>query len=412
VSTTEDRLRDAFRADAESIRPGTIRLAPRPAADPPARQRSRPAGKPARPRRGRRLGIPLAAAAAVSIIVAAAAAVSAIGPGSHADHPPAGPASGAVPPFFVAVEPGTVAGLSNSAALQVRSSATGRIVAQVRPPARNRYFQAVASLGGDRTFIAAAAAGTPLSRPDSSCGTWLYRFRLTAQGRPADVTLLRPRLPGNVTAIAGSADGNVVAYNLRLCRSFSVLAGRVTVLSLRTGHGTSWPYAGPTGPFSLSLSAHGRLLGMVTSADGGAVQPPLDADQDAVYVLPTRGPGGLLGQHDRRVAGPAPHWALTEALTPGGATSIALLPVPSETGATPQLPLSEYNTATGRLVRVLTMLPLRGGLSAGLTVTPDASGRYLLLFGLDGGFERISTRTGQLTVIPGTLRYEPLSGAW
>jgi hypothetical protein len=409
VSTIEDRLRDAFRADAESIRPDTIRLAPRPAADPPGRQRSRPAGKPARPRRGRRLGIPLAAAAAVSIIAAAAAAVSVIGPGSRAGHPPAGPASEAVPAFFVAVEPGTVAGLSNSAALQVRSSATGRVVAQVRPPARNRYFQAVASLGGDRTFIAAAAAGTPLSRPDSSCGTWLYRFRLTAQGRPADVTLLRPRLPGTITAIAGSADGNVVAYNLRLCRSFSVLAGRVTVLSLRTGHGTSWPYAGPTGPFSLSLSAHGRLLGMVTSAE--TPQPPLYADHDAVYVLPTRGPGGLLGQHDRRVAGPAPHWALTEALTPDGAVSIALLPVPSKTGAAPQLPLSEYNTATGRLVRVLTMLPSRPP-AAGLTVTPDASGRYLLLFGLDGSFEHISTRTGQLTVIPGTLRYEPLSGAW
>jgi hypothetical protein len=411
VSTIEDRLRDAFRADAESIRPDTTRPAPRPAADPPGPQRSRPAGKPARARRGRRLGIPLAAAAAVSIIAAAAAAVSVIGPGSRAGHPPAGPASGAVPAFFVAVEPGTVAGLSNSAALQVRSSATGRVVAQVRPPARNRYFQAVASLGGDRTFIAAAAAGTPLSRPDSSCGSWLYRFRLTAQGRPADVTLLRPRLPGTITAIAGSADGNVVAYNLRLCRSFSVLAGRVTVLSLRTGHGTSWPYAGPIGPFSLSLSAHGRLLGMVTRAGGGTPRPPLYADYDAVYVLPTRGPGGLLGQHDRRVAGPAPHWALTEALTPDGTTSIALLPVPSKTGAAPQLPLSEYSTATGRLVRVLTMLPPRPP-AAGLTVTPDASGRYLLLFGLDGGFERISTRTGQLTVIPGTLRYEPLSGAW
>jgi hypothetical protein len=221
---------------------------------------------------------------------------------------------------------------------------------------------------------------------------------------------LRPRLAGNVTAIAGSTDGNVVAYNLRLCRSFSFLAGRVSVLRLRTGHVTSWPYRGPTGPYSLSLSAHGQLLGMVTSANNGSGSPQAD-DQDAVYVLPTRGPGGLLGQHDRRVAGPAPHWALTEALTPDGAISIALLPVPPKTAVTWQLPLGEYDTATGRLVRVLTMLPPRQP-SAGLTVTPDASGRYLLLFGLGGGFERISVRTGQLTVIPGTLHYEPLSGAW
>jgi hypothetical protein len=99
--------------------------------------------------------------------------------------------------------------------------------------------------GAARTFIAAAAAGSPLSRPNS-CGTWLYRFRLTAPGRPADVTRLRLRLAGSVTAIAGSADGNAVAYNPGLCRSFSVLAGRITVLSLRTGRVASWPYAGPT----------------------------------------------------------------------------------------------------------------------------------------------------------------------
>jgi hypothetical protein len=34
-----------------------------------------------------------------------------------------------------------------------------------------------------------------------------------------------------------------VAYNPGLCRSLSVLAGRMAVLSLRTGRVASWPYA-------------------------------------------------------------------------------------------------------------------------------------------------------------------------
>jgi hypothetical protein len=68
VSRIEERLREAFNADAETIRPGTVRDL-----DDLAVRRCRPAGRKAH--RRSRFVVPLAAAAAVSVVAVVAAVV-------------------------------------------------------------------------------------------------------------------------------------------------------------------------------------------------------------------------------------------------------------------------------------------------------------------------------------------------
>jgi hypothetical protein len=427
VNSLEDRLRSAYQAAADTVAPDTVRglpdLGDKPGCAPggrrwaafgqiwPSRRAASRAGR-TRPS-GRGLAIPLAAAAAVVAIAVSASIVAPrilSGQPASGQGPVGGLAQGyaghrlpgtAAPKFFVAVQ-ATGSDVQYATSLAVFSSAAGRVVGRLRLPVQNRYVQAVAALGSDRAFVVAASPG---QRPGTgrTCGTWLYRFRLTPQGRPTGLTLLRPELPGfaQPNALAASADGSAVAYDTTECTQTKASLirdyGQVGLLDVSSGRVKAWTYKSPATPYSLSLSADGSLVGMVSNPSNGARES--SQEFNAAWVLRTTAAPGQLGRHYREVVG-APAFPLSAVLSPTGAVTFAALPryFPKD-AAHWHVTLAAYQTSTGRLIR-----PLRaarfGTLNGGLGITLDTSGRHLLMFNWNNRVQRVDLATGQLTVVP------------
>src|SRR5690242_4907767 len=114
----------------------------------------------------RRRRIQGAAGGVAAAAVIAAAIPSTIGilghtPGPASGHQPGGLASG--PTFFAGVA---------TTGVNIYRSATGRVVASIRPPRPYHDFVAVSRLGGDRTFVAAAITGFS----QRACTSHLFRF--------------------------------------------------------------------------------------------------------------------------------------------------------------------------------------------------------------------------------------------
>jgi hypothetical protein len=371
----EERVRDAFGAAAETVTARDLPGVPAPAG------RSRAARGPRAwaPRARSRALVPVAAAAGVAVIaVTTALVVPALLAG-----PPGGPAAAlaGAPRFFAGVTPNPRGQVSTE--LNVYRSATGRVVASVPLPGRDHAFAAVARLGGDQAYVAAAVTSF------RACTTRLYRFTIDARGRPAPLTPLSvPRVTGTVAELAGSADGNVLAYTAagRCAPRGRALAG---VIHLATGQVTTWTHPATAG--SLSLTADGSVLGFTAG--------PSD-----VWVLPTSAPAGPLTRHARKVL----HLrtgVFRAVLTSTGSGVYA------ETGTAPReaaAVLGLYSTTTGRRIRLVgristtpprsasrpqppstrqpappTAAPITPGF-AELSVTMDAAGRHLLIYGYPG----------------------------
>jgi hypothetical protein len=427
VNSLEDRLRGAYQAAADTVAPDTVRglpaLGDEPGAAPGGRRSPaswqiwafrRAARRAGRTRlSGRGLAIPLAAAAAVLAIVVSASIVAPrilAGPPSGGQGPVGGLAQGyaghrlpaaSAPKFFVAVQ-ATSSDVQYATTLAVFSSVTGRVVGRLELPVQNRYFQAVAALGSDRTFVVAASPG---QRPGTwrTCGTWLYRFHLTPQGRPTGLTLLRPELPGFVqpNGLTASADGSAVAYDIMTCTQTKTSIfrdlGQVGLLDVNSGRTRSWTYKFPATPYSLSLSADGSLLGMVSNPSDGTGESSQAIN--AAWVLPATAAPGQLGQRYRKVLGP-PASPISAAISPTGAVTIAAVPryFPKE-AAHWHVTLAAYQTSTGRLIRTLRAARF-GTLNGGLGITLDPSGRYLLMFDWNNRLQRVDLATRHLTVVP------------
>jgi hypothetical protein len=416
VNTFEDRLRDAYRAAADTVRPEALPGLP-------DRVTGRThAPKTARLRR-RTVGIPLAAAAAVAVI---AVTTSVVLPGlltRKAEVPVRAPAgsvahgfpgdrlpTGSPPRYFVAV-----VGLNSGAtALDVFNSATGHIVGRLAPPAPGRDFQAVAVLGNDRTFVAEAAPEN-----ETRCGAWLYEFRITAQGTPTGLTpLVVPYLAGRpaLPALAASADGDVVAYDMMKCKETRAGVikdyGSVGVIHLGSGSTRSWTYTFPATPVSLSLSADGSLLAMVSNPSDGKRS---GSDQNnSAWVLRTDSPPGPLARHYRQIIAPL-GWPMV------GPVAAALSPTSSVTYALNQRwhhtgwsgTLDAYETATGSLIKVICRFPAIR-IAGEEVISPDISGQYLLLFG-NGPTPRvqiIDLSTGRVSTVPRVSSVHWGDAAW
>jgi hypothetical protein len=378
--TTEDRIRDAFQADAETVQPRHIR----PLAD---HVRVAPA------RRGRekqwlRLAVPLAAAAAVAAI---AVTFAALAPGTFGGNAPARPTAvvhpatgplvapagglaqgypgarlpaGQMPRYFVGLAyPNGHPATEFAFTINVYSAATGKIVARVNPPKPGVYFQAVASLGSGQGYVAAAMA----SWPEMGCRSLLYRFHLTRSGRPAGMTPLA-EVPGFAQRVAGSADGSTVLYSTAGCSNQGPPPPYITgEISLPTGKTRTW-LTTPRDGMQQSLSGDGRLAAIVASTRRGT-------DDGAGYVL-------ALGRRlrERKVlTAPGIGGVLATALSPNGRVMFALtsvLPASGYPGYT--LRLAAYATATGRLLR--TFLTKRHQVeSLPGEMAADPSGQYLIV---------------------------------
>lgn len=357
----EERVRDAFGAAAETV---TVRDLPGP---PAAGGRSRAGWGPRAwaPRARLHALVPVAAAAAVAVIVVTVTAVVPKLTG------PAGGQAGALagaPKFFAGVAnpsehfpPGTV--------LNIYRSATGRVAATVRPPRPEHEFAAVGRLGNDRAYVAAAVTSF------GACTTQLYQFSIDARGQPSRLTPLSvPQVNGIVLELAGSADGNVLAYTA-FGSSRCALHGRdqAGAIRLATRQHTTWSYGGPGAAnfSSVSLTADGSVLGLASG-------PGDPSGASAAWVLPTSAPAGPLTRHARKVLHLRTGVYRVVLNSTGSQAYVETGPASGRRGV---VVLALYDTTTGKRVRPLGRLGLGGPYLAKLWFSLDAAGQHLLVYG-------------------------------
>jgi hypothetical protein len=404
VNDIEDRLRDAYRAAAETVTPETVR-------DLPERVvRMGPASRGGGRRRraiSRRVAVPVAAAAA---IVVAAVLVPAFESGLLAGHgsqapqsgggkgtasapavtkhapatqrPPAekkGPpqtVSAGAPEFFISTDGGA------ETTLYVYQTATGRVVAQIAPPGSGEPFEAVAGTSDPLSYV--VAMGT-----DSQCGSRLYAMRLTADGQLSGYKPLAvPTLPEDVLALAVTPDAQSLAYVGEYCNGQSGGEGDIGYVNLESGTISRWTAPKQEDLGSLSLSASGGEIGF-------AVQPTKLYQPEAA-VLATDLPSGslaasaqvIVSDSELKPAGTVPDWAV---LGPDGRTmyvcgaGVSLGNTPPPTTPDPLLTFSGTTlTRTAHLAS-----------SGSCQISLDPSGRYLLAQ-TSGGYNTNSTPTVQL----------------
>ena len=409
---TEQRLREAFAAAAQSVTPTAIRV-PRPA-DRPERSWSRwlPWMRNRRRSWDRRLRlprlyeqvlIPLAAAAAITVIAIAMTVVVpkafsaargnhggvaqmepvSVHPAKHSARPaavvhardlaaayPGGRVPHAPSPrFFVGIRP-LSATSETLTGLAVYSAVSGRVVASVAQPGGGRYYQAVAALGSDQSFVVAA---TPAR--GQACHTWFYRFSLGPQGRPTGwAPLAVPEVTGEIrynNGLAASGDGKVLAYSASTCTQNS--SGQVGVIHLDTRKVRTWSTVWPAVPRNLSLSANGSLLSFVGNASNGT--KAASQVEDAVWTLRTNAAPGPVASHYRKVLH-APGGVQSATLSPTGAITFAM------TASNPRRPtarenVNAYDTATGKPLGLVQAVRY---LTDGPGFTPDASGQHVLVY--------------------------------
>lgn len=386
MMSTEDRLRDAFRADAQTIQPGTIR----PQADLADLAEPAPGGharfaSPAGPRR--RLLIPLSAAAAVLAIVAAVALVSSGG----SPPAPAVRSLSAAPGGPVRPAPRYLIGqLSNG--LGVYEAATGRRITVVTPPSSGLEFDGVAATRNARIFVVAA------SPQHHGCYTDLYQLSLTAAGRPANLAPLPvPRVAGALmgsTALTASASGQVIGYSASNCGSGHGWAG---VIRLAGRQVRRWSLTSE-GLFSLSMSPDGRTLFFDdTQVYGG---------DGTIRALPTSAPPGPALRWARIVLPASSGLDQTGTVVVAGRGKILLGCLETQHSAV----LASYAAATGRELAVLHTWPHPDGEPCGISVTP--SGGYALLTDIRFGLGvRLNLYTGRARAIGGGAG-QPVGIAW
>lgn len=384
MNTLEDRLRDAYRSAADTVRPQTIGGLRDQAPAGQQHGRSGPAGAKLR----RRVLVPLAAAAAVTAAVVLPQVLTGqqrehgTSPGRSRTRPAASRQAGPYPKFFVALTPG-----NDSNSLAVRNATTGALVARVSPPQPGLNFAALAT-GNGRTFVAAAWG-------DGVCGTRFYQFRLSASGTPTVLTPFAvPELSQLVSDIAVSANGQIFGYYTELCGSPS---SYLAATDLATGRTRWWEVPKQADVGSLSLTANGHLLGYNIELT--------KLFASVARVLPTDAAPGTAARRSRTVA-TATQFGRSDEINAdvvapdGGALYFSTNP----TGAALarrlawQLRVADLGTGRSRVVAWFA--------GTAYAITIDPSGRYLLLQSELGQnlssprLARLDIATGQLTYLP------------
>jgi hypothetical protein len=396
-------------------------------------------------------------AAAVTLAVCAVllggggAVYAAIGP-SRAQPPVTRPGgAGPLPGYLVTA----VAGKA-----QVRASATGRVVAAIRPPAGVFALEGVTATPGDRVFYLAGA-----QHADAGVKIEFFRLTLGAGGRPDALRRLagapyRAPLPVSSNALttiplAVSPDGRQLAFasgsQFTDSPGATLPSGSqgIVVQNVATGARRVWRSspASHTEVSSVSWASGGRLgfvaaVGDAAVSDGAVVQRA-GGGLNVLMVLNTAAPGtGLTGDSQLVTDGPVSASKSTAGVA--GPSGVAL----SRDGRTAYTRLSTaagasrivaISVRTGRVTRVLVGGPAaadpairRGGLGAAGPVPMSVAGTSLL-FPLSlphppdrtsgpnyviGHLAAVSLATGQVTTLPLPLYYgtqspaAPVGAAW
>lgn len=356
----EERVRDAYRAVAATVRPEEVR-----------RLAGQRLDKTAAPRRPGGLLRPVGAAAAVVALIAVISALVPTLRNHSAHHHGRSPSTGTRAgqrsqfPEFTIVD-------NDGSGLQVVRTETGRVTGAVAAPA-GRAFSTVAA-ADDRTFLVVAGAVQNQPSAHPNCRTFLYKLTLSDTGQPSPLTLLPGTAPRDYdpTALAVSADGRIAAFSAYRCPAVgetiagSQPFGAIYLVSLATGQVTRhWSYtAGEDNPTDLSLSADGSRLvfsSFVTSK------------MQVVRAIATSSPGGTVDAASRVVLREADPVSLDAVvMSPDGQTLYACT-----TYGAVSITLAAYATSDGHRTRVLRTWGNPSGTYCPLAMDP--SGRYLLV---------------------------------
>jgi hypothetical protein len=281
-------------------------------------------------------------------------------------------ARAAAPRFFADLVLGELGGQSQ---LQVRESATGRLVAQDR----SVLATGLAALADGRTFVIAEPVG-------QSCATRLYQVRLNGRGQPGALSPLPvPVLPGELYSLTASGNGHVLGYAISGCSKGD--PGYIGVVHVPSGRTTRWGNVelGGVSPGNvglngeLSLSANGRLLAF--PAFRLSANSTITAQ--GVRVLPVDAPPGTVTQRSRILRGnPYPPFRplLASAVLSFGGRTLYTCTILRQ--ARHAVRLAADRSSTGRRRRALARLTVTGMPLAAAGYCPmalDGLGRHLLV---------------------------------
>jgi hypothetical protein len=366
--TLEDRLRDAYQAAAQTVRPDTIR--------PGVQYRRTPATRRASRFHGRFSTLaPLAAAAAV--VAAIAIPHLAAGSGHHPPGAVTTPATIGAPPFMA-----ELAGAPGGSDIAIQQAGTKHVTALIKPPHGATYWDAVAATN-DTTFIAATTTFS-----DRVYSSALYRLTLSAAGKLSTLTPLRSGIAGEITALASSQAGRI-AYAALPGSSKPTTLGVVTGTTIR-----QWTAPAEGGPGStvllagsLSLTADGNELGFITFRIADTVGPVRAGG--TMWLLPVdSAPGSATNRGHMVTTGPPGSAPLSAVLSADGRTLYVLstrtsTPGSASSGRPESVTLSAYSAVDGillRTVRTWTDIPDSAITGPGVTI----GGGQLLIWGIGG----------------------------
>jgi hypothetical protein len=379
-----DRLTDAMSAAAGTIRDEELR----------------PLTMPERRRRLSPWVAPIAAAAAVVLVIGLTVSVSNGLFGTHrpggAAHLPAAPL-----PFYVTIDLGITK-------IVVRSTATGKVVATVPVTPigspGSEVGPALATGGNGTFYLAAFERGVPEEH--------IYRFRLTAAGHVTGFA----RVPGGTLrsgwaadALAASANGSRIAvgafYYPTHVNPGPEQSDQVVVINTSTGAQRTWRGGSPAPGYnffrvaSLSWTGGPRELAVlgewcrVAGPNPGGEECPGWQRQAQLRAINPTGPGSGSVLDGRLLLRQAPRTFLAQALvSPDGSVITAIVlrgkivGNPDISGAFPaNLSVEQVSAATGQRLGVIYRRYLgdsseeSGPMSDVLTLIADATGRHLVL---------------------------------
>jgi hypothetical protein len=357
VSGIEDLLRGAYQEAARSVRPEHVR----PAVVLPRARGQRRSGD-IRGRRKWTAFVPLAAAAAVAVVIGGTVAV----PHLLRTTSPV-PVISAVPgaPPFVVLQP-YFGGDSAPSRLVVQAAGTRHVLGFVPAPHGTRW-ESVAATGSSTTFVAAAGSR------GSNCTIRFYTLTLTASGKPAGLRPLNaPKIPGQLTSLAASANGQIVAYGSVQCAG-PRSPGTIGVVA--SGTVRRWNMPQNTSPASVSLTADGTELGYAELPYSPALPAPVHGTAGA-WIMPTNSPPGSVLAHSRKIfAARGSGDVVSAVLSPDGMTMY----VAAESSRRPnRLTLAAYRPADGALLRTLHTWQNAQGYVPGLAI----GGSQLLIWAI------------------------------
>ena len=171
------------------------------------------------------------------------------------------------PRFLVtAGRSGDVSGTAESPWFQVHDIADGgrqRLVASIPPPSPSGGEVRSIVAGPGRTFVVAAWRAKP-------CETVLYRFKLTDDGHPQDITpITGGSTPALVAGLAISPDGRRIAYATAPCgdapeRSLPATTPVTLAVLDSTGQRRTWTSSRPTIIGHIVWAGDSRTVGYTT----------------------------------------------------------------------------------------------------------------------------------------------------